>query len=117
MENKIRLKLETCLSTFTPGILQDSLNLSIILEANGLCFADVGDYLCEKQEKILEDEIIFRQECPMCLGQMTLFAVNTNKGDRTGDKSKSVWTCESCLHQIYNTYDIAKRMKQIRGGL
>ena len=117
MEDKIRLKLETSLSTFTPGLLQDALNLSVILDINGLCFGDISDYLAERQNEILRRELVFRKECPVCFDTMDLAPVNTNSGDQTGEGSKSVWTCGSCMNQIYNKYSITERMKQKKGEL
>lgn len=115
MEEKIRIKIETTLGSFTSGQLQDALNLSVLLNANGICFEDIKDYLGEKRDAMLAEEIAFKKSCPECQGQMNLAPVNTGKGDKTGDKSKSVWTCGQCLYQEFNTYTARERMLAVKG--
>ena len=117
METNMRLKIKTNLTVFGNGLLQDALTLSIVMNANGITFQDIKDYLDLQRQEILIREKIFRKECPECGGTMQLAPVNTTKGDQTGEGSKSVWTCESCLHQVYNRYSIQERFNKKKGGL
>jgi len=115
MEKEIEIKIETVLNSFSTGMLQDAVNLATLLEANGLCFSDIEDYLSERRKEILLSETAFVQDCSMCDGQMTLSEVNTGKGDQTGDRSKSVWTCGKCLHQEFNIYTAKERLLAVKG--
>jgi len=115
MELGIRLKIETVLSSFTTGLLQDAVNLSLIMNANGLDFNDIIDYLAEKRKEIILSELAFKKPCVECGDTMGLSNVNTGKGDITGDHSKTVWTCENCFHQEFNTYTAKERLHAVKG--
>jgi hypothetical protein len=101
-------KFGLAMNAYTIGQHQDILTYLITLKQVGYTIEDTEIYLKEVRKEITTQVKLdkgVQMACPECPATMFVYAVNTSRGDKTGDLTdKSVWLCQNpeCMHTIYN---------------
>ena len=97
---------ETLMNAYSLGRMQDFSTYLKTLASKNLTIEDHEAYIAYKIDWIMRKEKRLQhlhgmKRCPLCNGPMSINPVNVSRGTQTGDDSKFVWTCISCMEQIF----------------
>ena len=111
--------MESTLSQFRFGQLQDLIVLFDELSSAGFTINDVREYILSKAPSVHRMEIRRHNleiKCQMCGHKMYFSAVNVSPGTVTGDDSTFVWICLSCKHEVWTNESLKEIAARIKAG-